>query len=169
MTAESSGDQPGLKAVATDTKDAEAEWADHFFRLFRGKTASGIREGHAIMLAQLELRIAQWPSEWGDDLLVLIYGDFDAPLGELDFADLGITIEPEKVTTSIIKSAMCVLKARVKIPEKSVKGLVDAAARIDTLLGVFAVLDWGNSGSGWWSHVTHGGMHGVMPRLECDG
>jgi hypothetical protein len=107
-------------------------------------------------------------SGWGDDLLVLIYGDFNAPPAELDFPELGITIEPEKVTTSFIKSAMCVLKARVKIPEKSVKALGDAAARINTLLGVLAVLNWGNSGSGWWSHVTHGSMGGVVPGLEPD-
>jgi hypothetical protein len=52
---------------------------------------------------------------------VLIYRDFSAPAAELDFPELGITIEPEKVTTRFIKSAMCVLKARVKISEKSVK------------------------------------------------
>jgi len=70
------------------------------------------------------------------------------------------------VTNSFIRSALCVLKARVKIPERSVKALVDAAARINTLLGVLAVLNWGNSGSGWWSHVTHGSIGGVMPKIE---
>jgi hypothetical protein len=114
------------------------------------------------------MRIAQWPSGWGNDLVVLIYGDFNAPPAELNFPDLDITIEPEKVTGSVIKSALCVLKARVKIPEKSVKALVDAAARIDTLLDVLTVLNWGNSGSGWWSYVTHGPMGGVMAKLEPD-
>jgi hypothetical protein len=130
--------------------------------------ANGMQEGHARGLALLELRIAQWPSGWGDDLVVLIYGDFHAPPEELDFPELGITIEPEKISTSVIKSAMCVLRARVKIPEKSVTALVDAAARINTLLGVLAVLNWGNSGIGWWSYVTHGSIGGVMPKLEPD-
>ena len=172
MTAQSSGDQPAPEAVKAGTEDEGAAETDRFFSVLRQKTealvTSGIREGHALGLAQLEMRIAQWPSGWGDDLLVLIYGDFNAPPAELHFPDLGITIEPEKVTTSVIKSALCVLKARVKIPEKSVKALVDAAARINTLLGVLAVLNWGNSGSGWWSHVTHGSMGGVVPKLEPD-
>jgi len=172
MTAQSSDDQPAPEAVGVGTDGAGAAEADRFFSLLRQKTedlvASGIREGHARGLAHLELRIAEWPSGWGDDLLVLIYGDFNAPPAELDFPELGITIEPEKVTNSFIKSAMCVLKARVKIPEKSVKALVAAAARINTLLGVLAVLNWGNSGSGWWSHVTHGSMGGVVLNLEPD-
>lgn len=172
MTAHSSDDQPVPEAVAPGTEDAGTEEANRYFSLLRQKTenlvTSGIREGHARGLAQLEMRIAQWASDWGDDLLVLIYGDFDAPPAELDFPNLDITIEPEKITTSFIKSAMCVLKARVKIREKSVKELVDAATRINTLLGVLAVLNWGNSGSGWWSHVTHGSMGGVMAKLEPD-
>jgi hypothetical protein len=152
MTARSRNDQPPPDAGATDNEDAGASEADHFFNILRQKTkefiTSGLREGHARGLATLEMRIDQWPSSWGDDLRVLIYGDFDAPPEELDFPELGITIEPEKVTTSFIKSASCVVKARVKIPERSVKALVEAAARINTLLGVLAMLNWGNAGSG---------------------
>jgi hypothetical protein len=154
MTAQNSNEQPAPEVAAPATEDAGAAEADRIWGIIRQKTqelvATGLREGHARGLAQLEMRIAQWPSGWGDDLLVLIYGDFDAPPAEMDFPDLGITIEPEKVTTSFISSAMCVLKARVKIAEKSIKALVGAAARINTLLGVLAVLNWGNSGSGWW-------------------
>jgi hypothetical protein len=70
--------------------------ADQIWTIMRRKTqelvASGIREGHARGLAQLEMRIAKWPSGWGDDLMVVIYGDFAPPHAELDFPDLGITI-----------------------------------------------------------------------------
>ncbi len=170
MTAQSSDEQPVPEVAAAGTEDAGRSEADRIWGIMRRKTqelvATGMREGHARGLAQLEMRIAQWPSGWGDDLLVLIYGDFNPPPAELDFPDLGITIESEKVTNSFIRSALCVLKARVKIPERSVKALVDAAARINTLLGVLAVLNWGNSGSGWWSHVTHGSIGGVMPKIE---
>jgi hypothetical protein len=170
MTRES-GEEPTTRDVVGKV-DAGAAEADHFFRTLDQKTkdliASGLREWHARGLAQLEIRIAQWPTRWGDDLRVLIYGDFTEPPAELDFPDLGITIEPEKVTNSIIRSALSVLKARVKIPEKSVKALVNAATRLDTLLGVLAVLDWGNAGCGWWSEVTHGSMAGLMGPLEPD-
>ncbi len=172
MTTQSRNDQPPLDAAATYKEDVKATEADHFFNTLRQKAkelvTSGLREGHARGLATLQWRIDQWPSSWGDDLRVLIYGDFDAPPEELDFPELGITIEPEKVPNSIVKSAFCVLKARVKIPEKSVHALGEAAARINTLLGVVAALNWGNAGSGWWSHVTHGSMAGVMDKLEPD-
>lgn len=171
MTVQSSDDQLKPEAVAAGIEDAGAAEANRFFSLLRKKTddlvSSGIREGHARGLADLEMRVTQWPSGWGNDLLVLIYGDFNAPPAALDFPNLGITIESEN-TTSFIKSALCVLNARVKIPEKSVKALVDAAARINTLLSVLAVLSGGNSGSGWWSHLTHGTMGGVMSELEPD-
>jgi hypothetical protein len=55
-----------------------------------------------------------------------------------------------------------VLRARVKISERSVDALVDAAARIDTLLGVLGLLNWGNCGIGWWSHLTHNLGGGVI-------
>lgn len=172
MTAEGNEDQPTSETAASGTASPGPTEADQFFSFLRHKTtdlvASGLREGHARGLAQLEWRISRWPPEWGNDLVMLIYGDFRAPSANLEFPDLGITVEPEKITTSFIKSAMCVLKARVKISERSVKALVDAAARINMLLGGLAVLNWGNSGSGWWSHVTHGSMGGTMAELEPD-
>ena len=67
---------------------------------------------------------------------------------------------------SIARSATCVLKARVSISEKSLAGLVDASARINMLLGVLAAVNWGNACSGWWCHVTHGSMAGLMPSFD---
>jgi hypothetical protein len=64
MTTQSSDDQPAPEAMAASTEDAGAAEADRLFSLLRQKTedlvASGIREGHARGLAQLQLRIAEW-------------------------------------------------------------------------------------------------------------
>ena len=122
---------------------------------------AGVPAQQALSTAILESRIRQWPPEWGDDLSILIYGDFTAPATDLSFADLGITVEAGRLTNTIITSAMCVLRARVTVRAKSVAGLADAAARINLLLGVLTVLNLGNSGCGWWSHVTHGTPYGV--------
>lgn len=172
MTIQESGNKPAPEVMASGTEDERATEANRFLSLLRKKTenliAGGIREGHARGLANLEMRITQWPSGWGEDLVVLIYGDFSPPSAELDFPELGIVIEPEKITNSVVTSALYVLKARVKIPEKSVSALCDAASRINTLLGVLTVLNWGNSGCGWWSYVTHGSAGGMMPKLEPD-
>lgn len=115
--------------------------------------------------AWLEQRISQWPSTWGDDLQILVYGDFDPPKTDLHIEPLGITVHPEKLENTVIRSATCVLKATVKIEEKSVDALVDAARRINVLLGAYTLAEWGNSACGWWSWVTHetgGGVGTVL-------
>ena len=45
----------------------------------------GLDWGHAWGKAWLERRIADWPSGWGDDLQILLYGDFDPPDDKLNF------------------------------------------------------------------------------------
>ncbi len=129
--------------------------------------ATGLSQGRAMGIAELEFRISQWPSGWGDDLVVLIYGDFQAPGRELEFTSLGITVDGEPAKGTIV-NAITVLRARVKVQEKSVSALLDAARRVELLLGVSAALGWGNGGSGWWSYVTHGTSGGVLPSLEPD-
>jgi hypothetical protein len=127
--------------------------ADRFFEFIHRRTqelrATGMPEGRARGTAMLEHRINQWPSEWGNELRIIIYGDFQSPVENLQFPDLGIVVEAGAVKESIVRSAMCVLKARVAVAEKSVAALVDAAARINTLLGVLTAVDWGNGGNGW--------------------
>ena len=99
-------------------------------------------------------------------MIVVLYGDFRPPEKPLHFSGLGITIETEKIAGSIAISALCALKARVTVKEKSVAGLTDAAERINTLLGICSVVDWGNCGNGWWCYVTHGSMSGIAPAFE---
>ena len=100
--------------------------------------ASGFPNLVALGTAELELRIASWPKEWGDDLYVLIYGDFDAPDHVLEYPALGITVEAGNRTNTIIKTALCVIKARVKVSDKSVSAVLDAAARLNTFLGLWS-------------------------------
>jgi hypothetical protein len=144
--------------------------ADRFFQFISQRTqelqSAGMPEGRARGTAMLEHRISLWPPEWGNELPIIIYGDFRSPETDLHFTDLGIVVEAGVVKESIARSATCVLKARVTISERSVAGLVDAGARINTLLGVLAAVDWGNAGNGWWSRVTHGSMAGVSPAFE---
>jgi ribosomal protein S9 len=158
--------KPTTEVDKPATSDQGAAEADRFFQFIRRRTqdlqAAGMPEGRARGTAMLEHRIAQWPPEWGDELRIIIYGDFRSPETDLQFADLGIVVEAGAVKESIARSAMCVLKARVTISEKTIAGLVDAGARINTLLGVLVAVDWGNAGSGWWCHVTHGSMAGLM-------
>lgn len=127
--------------------------------------AVGMPEGRAYRTAILERRIAEMPQNWGSELRIIIYGDFDAPDSEIHFSDLGIVIEPGAVKDSIVRSAMCVLNARVTISERSVAAVLDAAARIDTLLGAWAAVDLGNP-RGWWCRVTHMRMGRVMQPFD---
>lgn len=126
----------------------------------------GFDWGHAWGKAWLERRIADWPSAWGDDLQILIYGDFFPPNAELKFPELRITVYPEKLTKTVIRSAMCVLKANVEISERSVPAILDAVRRINVLLGAWTLVEWGNGGCGWWCSITAGSMHVAGTEFE---
>ncbi len=130
---------------------------------------AGMDEYLAISVAMLEERIRQWPPTWGDDLHVLLYGDFEAPTSILTYPSLGITINPNNRNNTIIKGAMTVLDATIKIKGKNVTELIDAVKRINLLLGTFTLHEWGNVGCGWWSSVTHGSMGGVVVKLTNGG
>jgi len=116
--------------------------------------AAGYDFSHAFSLAGFEARVGQWPTAWGDDLVALIFGDFDVPDQDLVFHRLGITIKPEKMTETILRSAFAVLPARVKVSEKSIVAVKDAAKRLNLLVGV---LSYANNGAPvrWWCHIIH--------------
>ncbi|UCC31971.1 MAG: hypothetical protein JSU86_06765 [Phycisphaerales bacterium] len=132
----------------------------------RDLSRQGFDWGYAWGKASLEHRIKKWPSGWGDDLQILIYGDFKAPKADLAFPELGIIVHTEKLENTVIRTALCVLKATIKISEKSVPSLIDAARRINVLLGTWTLVEWGNAGCGWWSYVTHGTGGGVGTTFE---
>ena len=88
-------------------------------------------------IAWLEERIRLRPSAWGDDLSLVLHGDFQPPDSTLSYPSLRITVHPMNVKKDnmIFKGAMTVLEATVKVKEKSVPALIDAARRINLLLG----------------------------------
>lgn len=105
--------------------------------------------------AWLEHKITQWPTTWGHDLHILIYGDFEPLKSDLHFESLGITVHSERRTDTVIGCNNCVLDATVRIKEKSMDALVDASRRINVLLGTWTLITWGNSAIRWWSWITH--------------
>jgi len=131
------------------------------------------REGfsgtHAHGVASLESRVRQWPPEWGDELRIVLYGDFEPPAAPHCYPALGITVFSEKKKGTLVQGAMTVIEASVKVGEKSLAGLIDASKRINLLLGTYTLYEWGNGVCGWWSSVTHGGMAGVGTKFSHDG
>jgi hypothetical protein len=109
-----------------------------------------------------------WPDSWGDDLRILIYGDFEPPAAVLAIPSLGITVFPERQQNTVICGARCVLEATVKVGERTVPALVDAGRRVNVFLGAYTLVEWGNAGSGWWSFVTHDAGGGVVTKLAHD-
>ena len=126
---------------------------------------SGVEPLLAHGLAWLEERVHQWPAGWGHTLHVLLYGDFEPPPSKLEYPSLGITVLPEAKPNTIVTGAHTVLEATVIVTEKSVSGLIDAARRINILLGVQTLCEWGNAGLGWWSWLTHGTTGGAITKL----
>jgi hypothetical protein len=136
---------------------------DHLNKLLsRSKEleAAGLDSSHAFGIASLERRVEQWPPAWGHDLVILIYGDFRQPDETLHYDALGITVHPEKVENTFVRNAMMVLKANVKVSDKSVASVLDAIQRINILLGSWSLLNWSNSGIDFWCFITHGGGGG---------
>ena len=116
---------------------------------------SGFEWGQATSKAFFEHQIENWPINWGDELHILIYGDFEPPNVEMHIEPLGIIVHHEKLENTVIRSALCVLKATVKIKEKNFASLVDAQRRINVFIGTWTLNNWGNTFIGWWSHLTH--------------
>ena len=75
--------------------------------------AGGCDRSQAHGIAWLEQRIKEWPGDSGDDLQVLLYGDFEPPETDLYIQPLEITIHSEKRDGTIIGSSLCVLTATV--------------------------------------------------------
>src|SRR5262245_8309111 len=96
------GEQNPTPAPEPDETAAEADrWWAAVMKRTGALQGQGLSRAVAIGTAELESRIAQWPSDWGDDLCVLIYGDFDPPPHDLHYPSVGITIEAEKLTNTI--------------------------------------------------------------------
>ena len=108
-------------------------------------TAEGYDHSQTWGTADLERRISIWPEQWGDDLEILIYGDFQPPGKIISVPQLGITVYPEKETETFIKSALCVLKAKVTVSGKSISGLIEAARRVNLFLRAHTLVGWGNA------------------------
>ena len=121
----------------------------------------GLEHIQAWGIALLETRIQMWPEGWGDNLPILLYGDFDPPDKDIEFPSLGITIRHEKVEDTLISTPYCVLEAVVKVHERNLAGVIDAIHRINILVGASTLEGWGNYAIGWWSHILHGSFFEV--------
>ena len=144
-------------------RDASDAFIERYFGRKRELEETGLGKIEAGEIASLELKIEQWPESWGDDLKVLIYGDFAPPEGDVDLPALGITVHSEKLKSTSMRSAITVLRATVTIEEKSLDALIDASRRLDLLLGTWSLVRWGNSAVGWrlpWLIDQGGGADG---------
>lgn len=155
-------------SVVPDAPDAVADSHARTRARAAALRAKGMPARRAIGIAALEERLARWPAEWGDALWVLIHGDFAPPSSALRFESLGIVIDAEPVRDSILKSAGCVLQAKVAVKERSVAAVIDAADRLAVLLGVYAAGVLGSTAAGWWSHLTHGAPGGAAPPFAIE-
>ncbi len=126
----------------------------------------GLESSLAWDKAYLQYKVDHWPEDWGQTLHVLIYGDFNPPNSDLNFSELGISIGKEPQPDTPVQMAGCVLKALVQVHERSLRGLVDAIGRVNTLLGGLMLVSWGNGGCGWWCDITHQALGSSQMNIE---
>jgi len=118
-------------------------------------------------ITQIEKNIENWPQDWGDDLLIILYGDFLPPSEDVALPALGIKINHENKRDSKFFSARCVLDVSIKVNEKSVSAVLDALGRLNLFLGVW-VLSGGCHACSWWSYITHGPIGRGVGFCELD-
>ncbi len=111
--------------------------------------AEGYASDHAANVARLERKIEDWPKEWADSVVFVVYGEFKLPDTDLHVPDLGITLHTKKIDGKRFDAASA-MEVSVNVGERSAKGLVDAIHKINLLIGLWRVVGWGNSSFGWW-------------------
>lgn len=126
--------------------------------------ASGTPFLEAWSRADMEEMLRRWPAEWGDELEVLIGGDFKPPEANLVMPSLGITVFREKQRNDAFCGALAVVRARIAVSERSLAGYNDAIRRLNILLGSHSVAAWGASGLAWWCWLW--GVIGGGSRIE---
>lgn len=125
--------------------------------------------GHAYARAWLEHLINDlWPPEWGDDLHVIIYGDFRPPESKIYDERLGLTVYPEKLEDTVIHTALCALKTTVSLKDRNIESIMDAIRRLNLFLGAWTLTSWGNNQIGWWCHLTHGSEGSASVEVKID-
>ena len=132
-----SGDPSSLSTnEPCGAEERAASEATRQFEFIRRRKAELEAEGktpiQARIVAALEEGVSRWPTEWGNELQIFVYGNFQPPEEELRLPDLGIVVEAEEVKNFFVTTAGCVVKARVRVSDRSVEGLLKAGARIDT-------------------------------------
>ncbi len=129
---------------------------------------TGVEWLQAHGIADMETKIKNWPEKWGNNFQVLIFGDFEPLTKKLTIENLGLTIFPENLKSTVVKHERTVHRATVDIDDKSIESIVDAVRRINLFLETFALLTWCNSYCNWWSHITHdssgGGVKTTLSR-----
>jgi hypothetical protein len=122
--------------------------------------AQGLDWIEATNRAQLEQHILNWPSDWGNTICFLIYGNFIRPASDIHIRSLGLTVHSERIEGSVIRSAECVLKATVEVGEKSLVALLNAIRRVNLYLGAWSLVDWSHGTCGWWCYLIEGPVGG---------
>jgi len=105
--------------------------------------------------AQLERNMRNWPSEWGDRILIVVYGDFAAPSEDIVLPALRITIDHNNKRNIKFTAAMCVLDIWIEVEERSIYAVMDALRRLNIFLGIW-VLQGGCRACDWYLSLVHG-------------
>lgn len=106
-------------------------------------------------MVDLEERISSWPQSWGDDLHILLYGNFLPPDEPIEFKQLKITIHPERRKGTLVDSAYSVIDAHIQTSGRTQADILDASRRINLLLGAHTLVSWGNAGCSWVNILLH--------------
>jgi hypothetical protein len=152
--------------MPTQDPTPEADPIELMFARAQNLRAAGVSHSQAMALAEIEMRLSQWPKAWGDDLKILVYGDFQPTPHDLDFPELGIRLGSTERKNTVIKGALAVVDATVTVDAKTIPAVLDAVRRINVLLGALTLTNWANAAFGWWCYITHSGGGGMIAKID---
>lgn len=117
---------------------------DDFMERVNRLHSEGAPFHEAIAVVRLEQRLAAWPEDWGDSLELLVYGELQIP-EDIDLPELGIHVAAEPYTEPWIGKAPFTYQARVSVPSRDLAGALSGIHRLETLLSLINIGEWGRA------------------------
>lgn len=122
-------------------------------------------------LADLDMKINQWPKNWGKDLQASIYGFLEIQV-KVELPELGITIEPKKEVPKkdeggFVFGAPYAYSAKVQVSSRDKEGVLDAINRLEKFLSAWRMTEWPGRAINYWCFLFYRSA-GVQTCLDSE-
>jgi len=148
------------------------DFANQYMTAVKKLREEGKSYTEAHELADLDMKIVQWPKNWGNDLVASLYGFLEIN-ERIELPELGITIEPErnvpkKDSGKFVFNAPYAYSATVQLSNRDTVSVLDARKRLEQFLSAWRMTEWPGRDVNYWCHLFYRGVGGVQTRLDSE-